>query len=43
MNFSQLSQSITNDMMNPNIETDLSNLTDLRRQSIKRISKHQQP
>ena len=34
MNFNQQSQSITNDMISPNIETDLSNLIDLRRQNI---------
>ena len=34
MNFSQQSQSVTNDMISPNIKTDLSNLIDLRRQNI---------
>ena len=33
MSFSQQSQSITNNTMSPNIETDLPNLTDLRKQN----------
>ena len=34
MNFNQQFQRITNDMISPNMETDLSNLIDLRRQNI---------
>ena len=34
LNFNQQSQCITNDIISPNIETELSNLIDLRRQNI---------
>ena len=34
MNFNQQSKSITNDMISPYKETDLSNLIDLRRQNM---------
>ena len=34
LNLNQQSQCITNDIISPNIETELSNLIDLRRQNI---------
>ena len=34
LDFNQQSQCITNDIISPNIETELSNLIDLRRQNI---------